>query len=106
MSTPIQRARKTTLPFAAMVTTIIGLAPLVLTLASAAVANALGCRLDEGGVHPCPLFGIDIGEALYAGGMMLWFFMLTAPIAAIGLLLWLIALVRFLSSGRAKRENR
>ena len=63
--------------------------PLLVTLAAALIAAMLGCRLDESGVHPCPLFGIDIGQGLYMFGMMFWFGLFALPIAAIGLVVWL-----------------
>lgn len=89
-------SRGKALPYVAAILTVIGFAPLVLAAASAAIANTLGCRLDEGSVHPCPAFGMDIGEQLYRGGMMMWLFFATAPIALLAVILWVVLAARLL----------
>ena len=67
--------------------------PLIAALSAGAVAHALGCPLDEGGVHPCPFLGMDFGELLYSLGVLGWLSLLTIPIGAALLLIWLIAAV-------------
>ncbi|MGA7489518.1 MAG: hypothetical protein WBW74_21545 [Xanthobacteraceae bacterium] len=63
--------------------------PLLVSLAASLVAMLLGCRLDEGGVHPCSVLGLDIGGALYMFGMLFWFGLFALPIVAIGFIVWL-----------------
>jgi len=67
--------------------------PLILALSAGGVAHALGCRLDEGDVHPCPFLGIDLGELLYALGVLGWLTLATVPIGGGLLLIWLIAAI-------------
>ena len=63
--------------------------PILVALTAGLVAAALGCRLDEGNIHACPLFGIDLGAALYFFGLFGWFTLMTIPFGAIGFLVWL-----------------
>ena len=64
--------------------------PILVALTAGLVAVALGCQLDEGNIHACPLLGIDLGGVLYFFGiMMFWVGFFTFPIAAIGFLVWL-----------------
>ena len=78
----------------------LALLPVGITLGAGFLAGSLGCALDEGSVHPCLLFGTDIGGALYTAGMMFWLGFLTLPLAALAtlafVLLCLIDLVRAL----------
>ena len=39
--------------------------PILVALTAGLVAAALGCQLDEGDVHACPLLGVDLGGVLY-----------------------------------------
>jgi hypothetical protein len=64
--------------------------PLGSVLLTSVLANSLGCRVDEGSVHPCYLFGISIGDALYAMGVMGWLMLVTLPLAAILVLAWIV----------------
>jgi hypothetical protein len=65
------------------------------------IANAWDCQLDEGGVHPCVVFGRDIGELLYTMAVMGWFFFLTVPSGLIALVVLLIVVL----IARAKRKQ-
>ncbi len=67
--------------------------PLFGALTAGGVASALGCRLDEGSVHPCPFFGVDLGEPLYAFGVLGWLSLVTIPAGFVLLLIWLIAAI-------------
>lgn len=70
--------------------TLIGIAPLISLGIAMAAANAGGCALDEGSVHPCILFGHDFGETLYTMAMMAWFEFFVLPVLAAALLGWLV----------------
>jgi hypothetical protein len=84
--------------------------PLIGALAAGGVAGALGCPLDEGSVHPCPFLGRDLGEALYAFGVLGWLSVLTIPAGFVLLLIWLIVaivlIVRRLRAGSAGAMNK
>jgi hypothetical protein len=63
------------------VSVVFALMPVIVTLIAAAIATSNGCGLDEGSPHPCIVHGGDIGDTLYSMGLMLWFGMLTVPVA-------------------------
>ena len=60
------------------------------------IAGGIGCVLNEGDVHPCPLHGFDLGEMLYGMTVMGWFALGTLPPGAIALLLldWIIVTIQ------------
>lgn len=66
------------------------LLPIVSVLLVGLVANSLGCRVDEGSVHPCIFCGIDIGPVLYVMGVSGWFMLVSLPVAAITSILWVV----------------
>ena len=71
------------------------------------VASPFGCALDEGSVHPCVVFGLDLGALLYVMAVAGWMTLFTAPLAAIALAGWLVvALVMFAIRRRRMRQNR
>ena len=59
--------------------------PVASIMMAGAVANANGCQLDEGSIHPCIVNGIDRGEQLYSMGVMGWFMLVTIPTGLIAL---------------------
>ena len=62
--------------------------PVMLSLSAGMVANAFGCRLNEGSIHPCLAFGMDIGGTLYFWGMMGWFSLATFPTGVFALVVF------------------
>ena len=75
-----------------------GLVPLISVVISILVADAFGCALDEGGVHPCIAYGHDIGEQLNVMFVLGWLQLVTWPAVAVaavgGLVLAAIAMLR------------
>ena len=63
--------------------------PILVALTAGLVAAALGCQLDEGNIHACPLLGVDLGGVLTFFGMFGWFMLMTIPFGAMGFLVWL-----------------
>lgn len=59
-------------------------------LVACAIATAGGCKLDEGNVHPCIMFGKDLGEMLYVMAMMGWFGIATFPTGILALIVFTI----------------
>jgi hypothetical protein len=57
--------------------------PILCILFVSGVANACGCRVDEGAVHPCVVLGVDIGAALYTLGVMGWLIFFTFPLGCL-----------------------
>jgi hypothetical protein len=67
--------------------------PVISVLVASSIAEANGCALDEGSVHPCLVTGADWGEALYAMGVLGWLMLATLPLGGGALLVWLIILL-------------
>jgi hypothetical protein len=57
------------------------------------IANAYGCKVDEGSVHPCIINGHDYGALLYDLGVMGWFMLVTLPGGLLAFVFWFIALI-------------
>src|SRR5512133_3297011 len=51
---------------------LVAFAPVGSVVACGLIANAHGCRVDEGSVHPCLINGKDYGQLLYTLGVMGW----------------------------------
>jgi hypothetical protein len=68
-------------------------APIGSVMLCAWIANAYGCKVDEGSVHPCIMGGHDYGELLYDLGVMGWFMLVTIPGGVFAFIFWLIALI-------------
>jgi hypothetical protein len=62
--------------------------PLVLAFSAGGIALAAGCTLNESGAHPCRVFGSDIGETLYAMGVMGFLAIATIPTGMVLLVLF------------------
>lgn len=78
---------------ACVISMLIGVFPVIVSLLAGMIASASGCTLNEGSRHTCVVLGIDIGDALYAMGLALWFSVATMPIGVAGLIVSLIWLV-------------
>lgn len=68
-------------------------APIGSVIMCAAIANAYGCKVDEGSVHPRIINGHDYGELLYSLGVMGWFMLVTIPGGLIAFACWLVFLI-------------
>jgi len=68
-------------------------APIGSVMLCAGIANAYGCKVDEGSVHPCIINGHDYGELLYSLGALGWLMLVTLPAGALAFVFWLIALI-------------
>jgi hypothetical protein len=68
-------------------------APIGSVMLCAWIANAHGCKVDEGSVHPCIINGHDYGELLYQLGVMGWFMLVTIPGGLAAFVSWLIFLI-------------
>jgi hypothetical protein len=68
-------------------------APVGSVMLCAWIANAHGCKVDEGSVHPCIINGHDYGELLYELGVMGWFMLVTIPGGLVAFVSWLILLI-------------
>jgi hypothetical protein len=62
--------------------------PLIPVLVASVIATVCGCKVDEGSVHPCIVFGKDLGEMLYFLSMMGWFALGTFPTGILALIVF------------------
>lgn len=69
----------------------LALSPMLSVLTAAGLAALGGCALHEGFANACALAGVEIGGALYAMAVFGWLGLVTAPIAAFGALIWIVA---------------
>jgi len=72
---------------------VVALAPIGSVVTCAWIANAHGCKVDEGSVHPCLIHGKDYGQLLYSLGVAGWLMLVTLPAGAIAFAIWLVVLV-------------
>ena len=79
------------------------LAPIGSVVVCGVIANAFGCKVDEGSVHPCMINGKDYGHLLYTLGVMGWLMLVTLPLGALAFMIWLIVLV--LHRARWRKKN-
>jgi hypothetical protein len=68
-------------------------APIGSVMLCGAIANAYGCKVDEGSVHPCFINGHDYGELLYSLGVMGWLMLVSLPGGFFAFVGWLIFLI-------------
>jgi hypothetical protein len=81
---------------------LVALAPVGSVVACGLIANAHGCRVDEGSVHPCIIDGHDYGQLLYTLGVLGWLMLVTLPGGALALVTWLIVLILHHASWRRR----
>src|SRR6476660_6591157 len=68
-------------------------APISSVMLCAWIANAHGCKVDEGSVHPCIIGGHDYGELLYHLGGRRRFMLVTLPGGLLAFVSWLILFI-------------
>ena len=81
---------------------LVALAPIFAVMLCSVIANAYGCKVDEGSVHPCIIHGKDYGQQLYTLGVSGWFMLATLPFGALTGAIWLVSLILH----RSKWQNR
>lgn len=72
---------------------LVAVSPLISVLVASGIAESAGCRLDEGGAHPCLIGGADWGEALSTMFVLGWLMFATLPFGGVAFLVWLAAFV-------------
>lgn len=72
---------------------VVALLPVISVVIAGSIAEANGCTLHEGFSNPCIVNGSDMGETLYALGVMGWFMIATIPLGGMAIMAWLVILV-------------
>lgn len=84
---------------------LFALLPIISVMASSGIAALGNCHLNEARAHPCEIVGIDVGGLLAFMFVAGWLALMTVPIGAVALLVWLmIALVLFIRSRSRERR--
>lgn len=81
---------------------LFALAPVGTAIASASIANAHGCQVDEGSAHPCIINGHDYGQLFYTLGVLGWLMLVTLPGGLFAFVIWLIVLILHRESWRQR----
>jgi hypothetical protein len=87
---------------------LVAFSPLFGVMYAGAVAQANGCTLDEGSVHPCIVNGVDQGDSLYTLGVMGWLMMVTIPVGVLlaGAYIVLVLVIFFIRRYLAKKGSK
>ena len=81
---------------------LVALSPIGSVVACGWIANAHGCKVDEGSVHPCIINGKDYGHMLYSMGVLGWLMLLTLPGGALAAGVWAVVLIVHRSAWRKR----
>jgi hypothetical protein len=81
---------------------LFALAPIGSVVTCAWIANAHGCQVDEGSVHPCIINGQDYGQLLYTLGVLGWLMLVSIPGGLFAFVTWLIVLILHRASWRKR----
>ena len=79
---------------------LFALAPIGSVMLCGAIANAYGCKIDEGSVHARIINGRDYGELLYSLDVTGWFMLVIVPGGVVAFFSWLIFLILHRASWR------
>lgn len=69
---------------------LVAFSPLISVAIAGSIANANGCELHEGYVNPCIVNGEDVGETLYAMGVLGWLMLATIPLGLGAVVVYLL----------------
>jgi len=81
---------------------LVAFAPIGSVITCGWIANAHGCKVDEGSVHPCMINGKDYGQLLYTLGVLGWLMLVTLPVGALAFAIWLVVLILHRASWRRR----
>ncbi len=84
---------------------LLGVSPMAPMFLSSLVANAAGCRLDEGDVHVCIIRGVDYGPQLYRMALSFWLTLFSIPAAELAFLFWIVVLAIHLIRRHSRRHR-
>ncbi|WP_398484782.1 hypothetical protein [Tardiphaga sp.] len=80
---------------------LFALLPIISVMASSGIAALGDCQLNEARAHPCEIIGVDVGGLLAFMFVAGWLALMTVPIGAVALLVWLaVAIVLALRARR------
>lgn len=68
---------------------LFGVLPIATTWLAGVIASAAGCRLHNGFANACVVGGYEVGEPLYRAGLAFWISVVSWPMLAPVVLVWL-----------------
>lgn len=68
-------------------------APLISAYLASSIGAVYGCQVDESGVHPCVVHGVDVGRVLAAMFTLGWLALLTVPGGGLAIVAYTIKLL-------------
>jgi hypothetical protein len=74
---------------------LLAVSPMIPVAVAGTIAEINGCTLHEGFANPCVVNGRDLGETLYAMGMMGWLAIATLPLGLAALAVYLFGVVGY-----------
>jgi len=85
---------------------LLAAAPLISAFIAGAIADVLGCTVNEGGASLCMFMGRDIGQTLAEMFVLGWLAFVTLPWGLAALAIWLVVacVVAFIRWRRRRRE--
>jgi hypothetical protein len=86
------------------VLTVVGWAPLAGVLLSGLFASAFGCTLNEAGVYPCVVAGIDWGSMLATMFVAGWLMLVTWPLMLLTFVAWIALGILFVTRRMQRRR--
>ena len=85
---------------------VFAIGPLISVMVSIGLADMGGCVLNEAGVHPCMMLGLDLGGLLAFMFIMGWFSLVTLPLGIGLFLVWLaVIIIHRIAWGRLQQPN-
>jgi hypothetical protein len=85
---------------------LLGAVPVLSVLAVAAFDSTVNCELGESDPFPCVIFGFEFAVLMYKIGIVsIWSLVVTVPLTALALIVWLIVLIVLLLIRRHRRAR-
>ncbi|MBI1203748.1 MAG: hypothetical protein GC182_14695 [Rhodopseudomonas sp.] len=72
---------------------LFGVAPFIAALLASGLAHAFVCGLDQASVHACMVAGVNVGGVLHGMFLLLFYAILTLPLGAVALAVWLVVAI-------------
>ena len=72
---------------------VLALLPVASVFLAYTIAEPNGCRVDEAGIYPCVIAGVDFGPLLAYMAVSGWLMLASIPFGVMALVVWAVVLV-------------